>query len=589
MFKIIKLTALLFLVALSSVYSQEGWFVITTRGDRLAWVEVDQLSPSGDLIKIKKGNRYGLMDQNGNMILKAKYEEIKGYSNGLAAVRHKGNYGFVSEKGYMVIDAMYDDATGFTPDGVAAVQKLGRWGFIDRYGKLFIDYVYADATPFKNGYAIVRKRFDKTVGMIDKNNRFVIKNDTYINLVYPQEGMIAARIRGTGKWGFLDMQGNTIVPHDYKLVYSFSEELAFVKKDNKFGAIDKNGNMVIDAIYSDVKKEGFSGGMAAVKSQGKWGFIDKTGEIIIPFEYDDCSSFSEGSAAVAQGGYWGYIDTYGDMMIPYEFEQATGFFRIKDQLVAIAKESPIPPPMEEIDDEESLIDDEEATVVDEVVEEEEEEEMELEEGEEEVFDEEIVEEEIDDEEEGDLVLTDKPDKGKGKGKGKQGKDNSPKPRPNTSSSEELGDDAPASLRFMEQVHGVETALGESRLSYNASLMYMNAAHEGDVDEFEQQSRLARSKMNTALLKMRKASQQMSKAQKTGRLMNCSAIESLLKTSGEELLKSADLLENSSDLLNDTVSRSGMKTFSQSIDEVTDQLHDVEHNLRQTTKAIGNCN
>ncbi len=597
MIKIIKLTALLLLAALSSVYGQEGWFVITTRGDRLAWVEADELSPSGDLIKIKKGNRYGLMDQNGNIVLKAKYEAIKGYSNGLAAVRHKGNYGFVSEKGYMVIDAIYDDATGFTEDGVAAVQKLGRWGFIDRYGKLFIDYIYAEASPFKGGYSVVRKRFDKTVGMINKDNKFVIRSDTYMNLAFPQEGMVAARIRGTGKWGFVDTRGTTIVSHKYKTAYSYSEGLAFVAEEYKFGAIDKTGNMVIDATYSDVKREGFNSGLAAVRSGGKWGFINKSGEVVIPFEYDDCSSFSQGSAAVLQDGYWGYIDTNGEMMIPFEFELATGFFRVKDQLVAIAKESPIPPPMDDIDDEESLIEDEEAMVVDEVIEEEEEEEMLLDEGEEEG---EMVEETYEDEEEmyeeepeeikedGELQVT-KPGKDKTKGKGK-GKGKKPKPstKPQNDTTVEIDENAPAGIRFIEQMHGVEQAISDSRMAYNASLMYLNAGH-ADIDAFEQNARVARSKMNTALLKIRKATQQMNKAKTTSASMDCASANQLFREANSDLLDASELLETSSDLLNDTVSKSGLKAYSKSIEKVTDRLHDVEHNLRQATKALANCN
>jgi len=51
--------------------AQDGWFVVTPQGDRLAWVEADELTPAGDLIKIKKNGKYGLIDQNGNVKIKA--------------------------------------------------------------------------------------------------------------------------------------------------------------------------------------------------------------------------------------------------------------------------------------------------------------------------------------------------------------------------------------------------------------------------------------------------------------------------------------------------------------------------------------
>lgn len=51
----------------------------------------------------------------------------------------------------------------------------------------------------------------------------------------------------------------------------------------------------------------FSEGLASVELNGKWGFIDKTGKEVIPFIYDSVWYFSEGLAAVELNGKWGYI------------------------------------------------------------------------------------------------------------------------------------------------------------------------------------------------------------------------------------------------------------------------------------------
>lgn len=46
----------------------------------------------------------------------------------------------------------------------------------------------------------------------------------------------------------------------------------------------------------------FSDGLAAVKRDGKWGFIDKDGFPKISCHYDEVSDFSNGTAAVVQDG-----------------------------------------------------------------------------------------------------------------------------------------------------------------------------------------------------------------------------------------------------------------------------------------------
>lgn len=74
---------------------------------------------------------------------------------------------------------------------------------------------------------------------------------------------------------------------------------------------------LVAPAYEDAK--GFSEGLAAVKKNGKWGFIDETGKVVIDFKYDYAGSFNEGFSVVARyeegtlysslddGGIDGYI------------------------------------------------------------------------------------------------------------------------------------------------------------------------------------------------------------------------------------------------------------------------------------------
>ena len=56
----------------------------------------------------------------------------------------------------------------------------------------------------------------------------------------------------------------------------------------------------------------FSEGLAEVKLNGKYGFIDKTGKEIIPIKFDYTSGFKNGRAGVKLEGKWGYIDKQGN-------------------------------------------------------------------------------------------------------------------------------------------------------------------------------------------------------------------------------------------------------------------------------------
>ena len=68
-------------------------------------------------------------------------------------------------------------------------------------------------------------------------------------------------------------------------------------------------SVMIEPKYQDASY--FSEGLAAVKQNDKWGYIDETGKTIIPFEYDYAFPFSEGVAVVAK---------YGTSHLPSEYQ-----------------------------------------------------------------------------------------------------------------------------------------------------------------------------------------------------------------------------------------------------------------------------
>jgi hypothetical protein len=97
-----------------------------------------------------------------------------------------------------------------------------------------------------------------------------------------------------------------------------SDGMLSVWKDNKYGAVDMAGNVVVEPVYD--KEVIFSEGLAAVVKDGKYGYVDKTGAVVIDFQYDSASSFLDGLAAVRVNGAGGYIDTSGAFVVEPVYE-----------------------------------------------------------------------------------------------------------------------------------------------------------------------------------------------------------------------------------------------------------------------------
>jgi hypothetical protein len=168
--------------------------------------------------KVSKNNRMGFINKQGQVVVALDYENVKVFSDGLAAVMILGKHGFINTTGDLVVPTIYEDA-GYFGDGLAPVKKNGRFGFINKKGTLVIPYTYCDSNSFLNGRAAVQLK-------------------KYQDLETEE----------SGKWGFIDVHGELIIDYKYSKVSSFAPDgtaKVSIKNESLLGdqhRIDMYGN-----------------------------------------------------------------------------------------------------------------------------------------------------------------------------------------------------------------------------------------------------------------------------------------------------------------------------------------------------------
>lgn len=101
-------------------------------------------------------------------------------------------------------------------------------------------------------------------------------------------------------------------------VYDFSDGLALVKLDGRYGYINKEGDFVVEANYEEA--ESFSEGLAKVKIGDAYGYINVKNKLVIEAVYDKAQAFKDGIAIVSINGLYGSIDKKGRLVQEVKYD-----------------------------------------------------------------------------------------------------------------------------------------------------------------------------------------------------------------------------------------------------------------------------
>ena len=186
-------------------------------------------------LRLASTSKCGIVDvETGNTLIPFEYDDINLPSEGLLCAEKDDKYGYVNMKNEIIIPFIYDDANDFS-EGLALVGKKDKlmvtnqglmwkkkYGFINKIGEIEIPFKFADQTfvssdGFHNGLAAIG---------VDRQN-------------YVYAGAI----------GYINKNGDFIISPQYDSASSFFCGVAVVEKNDKYGAINTNGDVIVPIRY----------------------------------------------------------------------------------------------------------------------------------------------------------------------------------------------------------------------------------------------------------------------------------------------------------------------------------------------------
>lgn len=277
--------------------------------------DFEKLFAEGGKAVYDDNNLGGYIDINGDYTISPKFNEVKEFSEGLAAVRDNDSllWGFIDKSGNYVINPQYEEVNKFYNGAAIVKPNLTHCGLINAKGEYLIEPIYREVSYYKDGYALVQWKDETTDRMI---------------------------------YHFVDEKGN-LVFEDYDEAYLFDNGYACVRKRYMpFTRLTKNGecqDFNIDAevwgieslIYGEYSElneyvELQDKTVFSTADGGKFVFYEE--EIISPF-FDELSGYSNGLYLAGDVDYstgsrivkYGFMDESFNWVIEPAYKSC-GFF-----------------------------------------------------------------------------------------------------------------------------------------------------------------------------------------------------------------------------------------------------------------------
>lgn len=238
-----------------AVKKQGKWGIINLKNEILIPFEYDDiLGYNEGIALVCKNKLWGAINKNGKMVIPIQYEQIKPCSEGKIAIRENKKWGYVDIQGRWIISPKYDVAGRFS-EGLAPVCINYLWGYIDTKGEEVIPLRFEGALGFSEGLAAVR--IGDTWGYINTKGKFEIERK-YLSALNFHQGLapvLTERIEDTliETWQLIDKKGKLLPLKAQSIGITTNPNYIPVVIDGFAGFVDKQGNIVIPNQYEEVK------------------------------------------------------------------------------------------------------------------------------------------------------------------------------------------------------------------------------------------------------------------------------------------------------------------------------------------------
>ncbi|MGB5981520.1 MAG: WG repeat-containing protein [Nonlabens sp.] len=307
---------------------------------------LEQLKFQEGLAPIKIKGKWGYYNRNNELVIDAKYDEVKDFSDGKALVKLDNSFGIISNQGTELTAIKYDEILPLNEKGYRRTKASDKVGILNDSEIEILPPEFNEITfNYDKGFIIVKRdgkmglfqldgsakipcEYDKIDfvenfdNLVKVSKKVKLGNDTYPNIY----------------WGVLSLvDGKAILPVKYYDINIGSKNLWVLRSGGNAAAYNFNSENLNGKFLTDFKYE-FLFSVTKVTENadvleyhlrnGEKGLLDlKTGKHIeIKEEYAGIGTFKDGLAPIEENDMYlegteryGFINKKGEIVIPIKY------------------------------------------------------------------------------------------------------------------------------------------------------------------------------------------------------------------------------------------------------------------------------
>ena len=298
----------------------EKFGLIDLDGKEICPCEYDEIKPiigaKNILVTVKDGMQ-GVINTTGTILVKNEYIQISTitskYEDGFVIKNEDNRYGIVNSTGELVVEPKYDEVKDVAGNKMYVVKDMTTWKIVDEKGNEYLAGEFEDIKELNLGNAIISK--GGKYGIVSTSGEVKVDYE-YDNLDFIYTDTYIAK--KDNKYGIIGVDGTIKLPFNYTSI-KYEEEADFIraqKEDMQTDLMDRDFKVKTEGIVSEINTDKnyirvrveddykyynfkleekdskdvlISNTLFLKKENGKYGFVDSNGVVIVNYIYDDAT------------------------------------------------------------------------------------------------------------------------------------------------------------------------------------------------------------------------------------------------------------------------------------------------------------